>query len=149
MAIVLILAKLGIIVSYGLFIQMIRQFKKECPNTKVELDLLSRLEIFMGIGVGLVGLVCVIDASTYTFSSVLCIISICLTWFQRYRLVLVGDTKVLLGTKTYRKKDIKKISSGMVTLIVDIKGKTKPVKIYVPLTSNRVLKTLVVNNKKK
>ena len=152
MFIILILAKFGIIGVYASLISMILRFKKSDRNVLVEFDLLSRIELCASIGIGLVGLVCVIDPSTYAFSLILCMISISLALAQRYRIVLAGDTKVLFGGKEHFIRDIKRLGSGMFTLHIYKKMGAKPYRIYVPLTSNNVLKNRVqakVNKKSK
>jgi len=136
-------AKLGIVAAYASMIWMMVQFKKADQNVKLEFDLLSRIELSAGAGINLVGLICVIDASTYTFSLILCLLGICIALLQRYRIILAGDTKILFGAKVHSIKEIKSLGSGMLTLIIQTKKRAKPYRIYVPLTSNNVLKNRV------
>lgn len=149
MAILIILAKLGVIVSYLMMVLMIRQFKKQDRNVKIDFDLLSRLEICVGIGLGLVSLVAVIDPCTYGFTLGLCLLSIAVAQFQRYRVILAGDRYVLFLGKVHSYKEITGLGTGMFTLKVQTKDKPSGQSIYVPLTSNHVLKDKVQAKLKK
>lgn len=143
MTILIILSKLGILTAYASIVWMILQFKKQDKNVIIEFDILSSIELSLGVGVGLVGLVSVIDPSTYTFTFVLCLISIILACIHRYRIILAGDQMILFGGKTHNIKEIKRLGTGMFTLKIFTKSKENGYKIYVPLTSNHVLKDRV------
>lgn len=140
MSLLLIILKIGIVISYASIAKMIYDFKKIEPEAKLRLDLLSRLEVAAVAGISLAGLISVIDEKTYVFTSVVCILGIVLSVFERYRLILAGKSEVLLSTKQYPIKNIQKLGTGIFTLQVYLKGKEKPLSIYVPLTSNNVLK---------
>lgn len=149
MTILIILAKLGVAASYLTMLLMIRQFKQQDRHVKVEFDLLSRLEICIGIGLGLVSLVAVINPSTYGFTLGLCLLSIAVAQFQRYRMILAGDRYVLFMGKAHPYKEITGLGTGMFTLKVQTKDKPSGHSIYVPLTSNHVLKDKVQAKVKK
>lgn len=142
MVVVLILAKISIVAAYVSLIWMVIQFRKSDRNVKLEFDLLSRIELSASAGIGLSGLICVIDPSTYTFSFVLCLLSIAIVMFQKYRLILVGDHKILFCAKTHKLKEIKELGTGLLSLRIQT-NRVKPYHIYVPLTSNHVLKNRV------
>lgn len=143
MPVLIILAKIGIVVVYVSILGMMFQFKKVDQHVNFEFDLLSSIEISAGIGIGLVGLFSVIDPLTYTFTFTLCLISIGIALLHRYRMILVGDHKILFAGKVHEKKEIQKLGSGLFTLRIYTKAKPKSYKIYVPLTSNHVLKDRV------
>lgn len=150
MFMLLILTIIGIVAVYASIIWMIVQFRNSDRNVKLEFDLISRIELCATIGLGLVGLICVIDPSTYAFSLVLCILSIALALLQRYRIILVGDRKILFGAKSHALSEIKGLGSGLLSL--KIQTKAKDYRIYVPLTSNHVLRDRVqakIKNTKK
>lgn len=143
MSVLIILGKLGILASYLSIVKMIYDMKKADSNVRFELDLLSTIEFFAGIGLALVGLVAVIDKTTYFFTFGLSVVSIAIGLIHRYRLILAGDRKVLFAGSIHDIKEIKNLSSGMFTLKVHTKSRQKPYSIYVPLTSNNVLKNKV------
>ena len=118
---------------------MILNFKKEESTSIVQLDFLSGLEICAVLGVNLVGLISTINITTYTFTISLCIIGIFLHLFERYRFIFAGDKKAFLKGKTYSLKEIDKLGTGIFTLYVYMKNK-KIIKVYVPLTSNFIIK---------
>lgn len=140
MPVVIIIEKLLILAVYASAIYMIVSFKNENSGTKIEFDTISKLEMSMVTGVSLVSLVSVINPKTYLFTAGLCLISVVAIIFIRQRIVLAGDRKVLLKGKSYRIKDVIALGAGMFTLHVKVKNNDKDLKIYVPLTSNRVLK---------
>lgn len=139
MTYILIILKIVIVLNYIFTILMISNFKKEEPTSVIQLDLLSRLEIFAVLGINLVGVISVIDKTTYSFTCGLCIVGILLHLFEHYRFIFASDKKVLLQGKTYSIKEIKKLSTGLFTLQIHMKNK-KIIKVYVPLTSNFILK---------
>lgn len=143
MPILIILSKLGILIAYISIVWMILQFKKQDKNVTIEFDIFSSIELSLGIGVGLVGLVSVIDPSTYTFTFILCVISIILACMHRYRIILAGDQMILFGGKAHNIKEIKQLGTGMFTLKIITKNKENGYKIYIPLTSNHILKDCV------
>lgn len=140
MPILITIAKAGIIAMYGSLLWMLFQFKKQDKGVKIEFDLLSRLELSLGVGLALVGLVSVINPTTYTFTLGLCILSILVGYMHRKRMVVAGDTMVLFKGKAWPIKSIIKLGSGMFTLKIFTKDNQKGYRIYVPLTSNHVLK---------
>ena len=140
MPVVIIIEKLLILAVYASVIYMIASFKKEDNQTKIEFDTLSKLEMSMVTGVSLVSLVSVINPKTYLFTAGLCLISVIAIVFIKQRIILAGDRMVLLKGKSYRIKDVKALGTGMFTLHVKVKNNDKDLKIYVPLTSNHVLK---------
>ena len=142
MKIIIILLKIGIILSYSSTIKMIYDFSKK-EHAKLELDLLSRLEVCAVIGINLVGLIAVIDEKTYAFTCGLCCIGILLALFEKYRFVFAGEKNVLLKGKVYALKDLKKLGTGLLTLKVYLRSKPKPMQIYVPLTSSDVMKNKI------
>ena len=143
MPFILILLKIGILASYGSILKMILDFQKKDSSVKVSLDLLSKIEISAVAGINLIGFVSVIDEKKYAFTCGLCCIGIVLALFQKYRLILAGQKMVMIKGKTYSFKELKKLGTGMFTLHVYKKANPKPMKIYVPLTSNEVLKNRV------
>lgn len=140
MSIVLIVLKIGIVISYVSIVKMIVDFKKTEPEARLQLDLLSRLEVAAVAGISLAGLLSVIHEKTYVFTCVVCILGIVLSVLERYRLIFAGKSKVLLCGKQYSLKNIQKLGTGMFTLKVYLKGKNMPLSIYVPLSSNEVLR---------
>lgn len=149
MAVLIILAKVGIVAAYVSIVMMVLQFKKLDRNVKIEFDLLSKIELSAAVGIALVGLVSVIDPTTYVFTLVLCLCSIGLTLLQRYRMILAGDTMVLFRGKAHPIRTITKLGTGMFTLKIYLKNRPKPVSIYVPLTSNHVLRDRVQSKLRK
>lgn len=87
MLIVLIILKIGIVISYASMVKMIHDFKKIEPGARLQLDLLSRLEVAAVAGISLAGLLSVIDEKTYVFSCAVCILGIVLSVLERYRLI--------------------------------------------------------------
>ena len=140
MPIVLIALKIGIVISYVSIVKMIVDFKKTEPEARLQLDLLSRLEVSAVAGISLAGLLSVIDEKTYVFTCAVCILGIVLSALERYRLILAGKLKVLLCGKQYSLKNIQKLGTGLFTLKVYLKGRKTPLSIYVPLSSNEVLR---------
>ena len=140
MSIVLIVLKIGIVISYVSIVKMIVDFKKTEPEARLQLDLLSRLEVAAVAGISLAGLLSVIDEKTYVFTCAVCFLGIVLSALERYRLIFAGKSKVLLCGKQYSLKNIQKLGTGMFTLKVYLKGKNMPLSIYVPLSSNEVLR---------
>ena len=143
MPIVLIVEKVMILAIYGYAIKMMVDFRKKDPVAKFEFDLLSRLEIAVVIGMALASLVSVINPKTYVFTAGLCLLTLLLAYFQSRRIILAGNRYVLLKGKTIALKNIKQLRTGMFTLKVALKDQEKELSIYVPLTSNRVLREQV------
>lgn len=143
MPVVLILLKICILLAYFSIVKMIRDFRKEEKEAWFQMDLLSRIEMSAVAGINLAGLVSVIDARTYAFTFVLCCTGIVLAVFERQRILLAGNRKVLIGGKQYSYQEIRKLGTGLFSLHVYLKKQTKPVRIYVPLTSNEVLRNKV------
>lgn len=139
MLVLLILLKIGILVSYSSIFLMIYNLKKKDHSVKVQLDLLSRLEVFAVIGINLIGLVSVINKDTYVFTCGLCILGIALALLEKCRFILAGEECVLLKGKQYIIKDIKRLESSLFSLKVYVKENNNPLSICVPLTSNDVI----------
>ena len=140
MCVILIVCKIAIIINYYLTIKLIYQFKKMEYKAKLEFDLLSSIEISTCIGLNLVSLVAVIDPSTYIFTLCLSILGIVIAATQRYRIILVGDKKILFKGAFYDIRDIKKLGTGMFTLKIITRQNASGFNIFIPLTSNNVLK---------
>ena len=87
MSIVLIALKIGIVISYVSIVKMIVDFRKAEPEARLQLDLLSRLEVAAVAGISLAGLLSVIDEKTYVFTCAVCILGIVLSVLERYRLI--------------------------------------------------------------
>jgi len=149
MSFLLILSKFLIIVNYLLTIKLIYQFKKVENKSKLEFDLLSSIEISTCIGLNLVSLVAVIDSSTYVFTLFLSILGIVIAATQRYRIILVGEKKILFKGAIYEIKDIKKLGTGMFTLKIITRQNTNGYNIFIPLTSNNVLRNKLQTKIKK
>ncbi len=139
MLVILILLKIGILLSYSSIIFMIYNLKKKDDSVKVQLDLLSRLEVFAVIGLNLIGVVSVINHDTYVFTCGLCILGIVLVLLEKNRLIIAGDKWVILKGKQYRIKNITRLETSLFTLKVYIKENKNPLSICVPLTSNEVI----------
>lgn len=139
MLVLLILLKIGILVSYSSIFLMIYNLKKKDHSVKVQLDLLSRLEVFAVIGINLIGLVSVINKDTYVFTCGLCILGITLALLEKYRFILAGDEWMLLKGKQYKIKEIKRLETSLFSLKVYVKENNNPLSICVPLTSNDVI----------
>lgn len=118
---------------------MIYNLKKKDHSVKVQLDLLSRLEVFAVIGINLIGLVSVINKDTYAFTCGLCILGITLALLEKYRFILAGDEWMLLKGKQYKIKGIKRLETSLFSLKVYVKENKNPLNICVPLTSNEVI----------
>lgn len=136
----LILCKFIIVLNYACTFKMIYDFKMNEKNVKFEFDLLSSLELSTCVGINLVALLAVISKSTYMFTLFLSIIGISLAFFQRYRIILVGDRKILFKGKVYKIKNIKKLATGLFTLKILTRQNSKEFSIFIPLTSNNTLK---------
>ncbi len=139
MLVILVLLKIGILLSYSSIIFMIYNLKKKDNSVKVQLDLLSRLEVFAVIGLNLIGVVSVINQDTYVFTCGLCILGIALVLIEKYRLIIVGEKRVILKGKQYQIKNITRLEASLFTLKVYVKENKNPLSICVPLTSNEVI----------
>lgn len=149
MTILLILEKIAIVAVYASIIVMVLRFRKTDKTAKLEFDLISRLELCAGAGIALVSLVSVIDPSTYVFTACLCLLSILLALFEKNRIILAGDKMMLVKGKTYKTKDTASVETGMFTLKLRVRTSPDPLSIYVPLTSNRVLRECILPHVKK
>lgn len=143
MPLVFLVEKAILIIVYGLTIKKMMDFKHNDTSVKFDFDFLSRLEIAAGIGLALVSLVSVIDPRTYAFTAGLCALSIILAFIQSRRIILAGDHNVLIKGKSYPLEQLKGLRTGMFTLKVAMKSMDKELSIYVPLTSNSVLREKV------
>lgn len=149
MSIVLILFKLAIITVYTKLFYNVYTLKKEDSGYKFELDLISRLEFMAGIGLALVAIISNITPEAYSFTCILCVLSLIIGYFHQKRLILAGNQKVLIKGKIIPIKKIKKLGTSMFSLHVYLKNEAKPLRIYVPLTSNNILKNKIENKIKK
>lgn len=149
MTILLIVEKILIVAVYASIISMVMKFRKTEKSAKLEFDLISRLELCAGAGIALVSLVSVIDPSTYVFTACLCLLSILLALFEKSRIILAGDKLMLVKGKTYPIKDTLSLETGMFTLKIRVRNCADALSIYVPLTSNRVLRECILPHVKK
>jgi len=132
--------KLLIVASYASMVYLFGSFAMNNRNSNLKLDLLSSLAISAGIGLALVCLVAKLTPSTYTFTAILCILSLALTQFQRRRIVLVSKSEVLLKGKVYPLKAVKDIKAWMLWAYITMDDGKKT--IYVPLSSREMMDNL-------
>ena len=149
MPVIIVIEKMLIVAVYVSVVYMIMSFRKVDNSAEIEFDTLSRLEMSMITGICLVSLVSVIKPNTYLFTASLCLISVIATLFIRQRIILAGDRMVLIKGKSYRIKDVQSLGTGIFTLHVKVRSRAEDLKIYVPLTSNHVLKDRVQSKIKK
>lgn len=129
--------KILLIASWCLTALGVVKLYQEDSGVHMKFDWLSMMNISGTIGLTLVSLIAVIDASTYAFTLSLLIITVAMVWFLKIRLMITGDHKVLLGNHMIEHSSIKKVYSRFMTLYIDTKDQ-KTIKLYAPVTDRSV-----------
>ena len=136
MNLLIISLKIGVILSWCFTVTGIVNLYRADTGVQMKFDWLSYINISGTIGLTLVSLFAVIDASTYVFTAGLLIVTIAMIWFMKARLVIAGDHKALLGSKMVEISAIRGVSAKIMTLYVETRKET--IKIYGPVTDRSV-----------
>jgi len=150
MTAILILLKLCIVASWGLTIAMVVKFRKENTEVQMGFDMLSSIDICLGMLLSVIGLCASTDPSAYVFTLIIMTLALAIVNFQRYRLLIAAKDNVLLWGKSRAYKDLKDVYPKVVFLVVKTK-KDEQIQVYVPLTKQEITQKLYdkVKNKKK
>lgn len=148
MTAILILLKICIVASWGLTIAMVVKFRKENTEVQMGFDMLSSLDLCLGILLSVIGLFARIDPSAFTFTLIIMAAALAIVNFQRYRLLIAAKDNVLIQGRSYAYKDLKDAFPKVVFLVVKTK-KDEQKQIYVPLTKQEITQKLYDKLKKK
>ncbi len=130
-----ILAALFVYRAY-LLIRFIRSDK----NVKLKFDLLSYLEIDAGLALTLIGLLASAkQANSFTIG--ILVLAILLNVLHIKRVIVAGDSRILIGNRDFDLKDIKGMNASRTTLHVYLKGGEK-IDVVVPLSKNETIRKM-------
>ncbi|MCR4855939.1 MAG: hypothetical protein K5908_07190 [Erysipelotrichaceae bacterium] len=141
MSVLIIVLKviLAIVALYRLFIMF--RFRRSDTNVRFSFELMSMLEVDAVIGMTIVSLLAAIDERSYTFTIILLLASIVLNISNLFRVIVAGDSRILIGPYDFDLKDIKGMNNSRITLHVFVKGGRK-IDVVVPLTNNETIRKM-------
>lgn len=141
MAALIVILKIIACILMGIRLYLYYQIKKQDKTVLFRFELMSLIEHAAGYGVFLVAVFSAINKDSYFFTLGLNFVNVLIVLSHNFRIVIAGDSKILVNLKIYDKKSIRGINATTFTLHVFPRHGNE-IKVLIPLTHNEAFKNL-------
>lgn len=137
-AIIILKVITALLFLYRLYIVL--KFRNSDKNVRLSFDLLSYIEIDMGLAITVIALLAnAKDAQGFTIGILL--LAILLNVLHLNRTVIAGDQRILIGRRSFDLRDIRGMNASRITLHIYVKGGEK-IDVVVPLSKNETIRKM-------